>query len=113
MENGNNPLSITVSSHLGFSSWFQDSRPRSSSAAARRTGERTGHFAGIWNELKLLGSYDLLTNSCLLLPPGDEIGVDDLGHGVQHDVHVDQLREVEVNLETDWGKVIQSTTFEL
>ena len=42
---------------------------------------------------------------CLLLPPGDEIGVDDLGHGMQHDVHVDQLREVEVNLETDWGKV--------
>ena len=54
-----------------------------------------------------------MIDSCFLLPPGDEIGVDDLGHGVQHDVHVDQLREVEVNLETDWGKVIQSTTFEL
>ena len=31
--------------------------------------------------------------------------MDDLGHGVHDDVHVDQLREVEVNLETDSGKV--------
>ena len=54
----------------------------------------------------------IFINSCLLLSPGDEIGMDDLGHGVQHDVHVDQLREVEVNLETDLGNVIQSTTFE-
>ena len=54
----------------------------------------------------------IFISNCLLLQPGDEIGVDDLGHGMQHDVHVNQLREVEVNLETDLGNVIQSTTFE-
>ena len=29
--------------------------------------------------------------------------MDDLSHGVHHDVHVDQLREVEVNLKTEYS----------
>ena len=39
------------------------------------------------------------------LSPGDQIGMDDFCHGVEHDVHVDQLGEVEVNLDREWGKV--------